>query len=248
MFIRPAFIGCICLALCSLAQAQDFKTTAKKYKEEKVYNPDYGINLYEKLNFLLGGDSVRYDQGKGYAANGWREDFYENGQVLHKGYYQEGQLKLYKNFFDNGQLERNFVLKPNPSLYSMKIYYKNGNPRSEIDYVKGNPQKWQDWYPNGQLEFIEEYDKDIEYYIVNKTFQENGTPIMTLELRDEKKKLYNKKEYHTNGKVKEEGTIHFNKLMEDYQKEGLWKVYDENGKLIEENTYVKGELIKSEKK
>jgi antitoxin component YwqK of YwqJK toxin-antitoxin module len=248
MLTRSVFIGSFFIVLSCPAQAQEFKTTAKKYKEEKVYNPDYGINLYDKLNFLLGGDSVRYDQGKGYAANGWREDFYENGQLLHKGYYQEGQLKIYKNFFDNGQLERNFIVKPNPSLYSMKVYYKNGNPRSEIDYVKGNPQKWQDWYPNGQLEFIEEYDKDAEYYIQNKTFQENGTPIMSLELTDPKRKLYYKKEYHPNGKVKEEGVIHFSKLVGDYQKEGVWKVYDENGKLIEENTYVKGELSNSVKK
>lgn len=248
MLIRCTIIAFISAASCTIALAQDFKTTAKKYIESKVYNPDYGINIYERLNFLLGGDSVRYDQGKGYAANGWREDFYENGQMLHKGYYQEGQLKLYKNFFDNGQLERNFALKPNPSLATMKVYYKNGNPRSEIDYVKGNPQKWQDWYPNGQLEFVEEYNNDIEYYIQNKTFQENGTPIMSLELVDERKKLYNKKEYHPNGKLREEGTIHFNKLVDDYQKEGVWKVYDESGKLVEENTYVKGELSNSVKK
>lgn len=230
------------------AQAQPFLTAPKKYKETDILDPEYGIRIYEKLNFLLGGDSVRYDQNKGYAANGWREDYYENGQLLHKGYYQEGQLKIYKNFFDNGQLERSFFIKPNPTQYNMKIFYKDGKPRSEVDYSKGAAQKSQEWYPNGQLSYIEEYDKDIEYFIQNKTYQENGTPISILEIVDEKKKIYSKKEYHPNGKIKEEGTIRYDKLAADYHKDGKWLVYDESGKLIEEDTYVKGELSNTEKK
>jgi antitoxin component YwqK of YwqJK toxin-antitoxin module len=246
--IRPLIASFAFILVCITVHAQPFLTAPKKYKEKEIYDADYGIKFYDRLNFLLGGDSVRYDQQKGYAANGWREDYYENGQLLHKGYYQEGQLKIYKNFFDNGQLERNFIIKPNPSLYSMKVYYKDGKPRAEIDYVKGNPQKSQEWYPNGQLEYIEEYDKDCEYFIQNKTYQENGSPTMTLELTDEKRKIYAKKEYHSNGKVKEEGNIHYDKLIDDYRKEGKWNVYDETGKLIEVDTYVKGELSNTEKK
>lgn len=246
--MRRSLITAFLLAACVSAHAQTFVTAPRKYKESEVYDPDYGIKLYERLNFLLGGDSIRYDQVKGYAANGWREDYYENGQLLHKGYYQEGQLKIYKNFFDNGQLERNFVIKPNPSQYSMKIYYKDGKPRAEVDYNKGNPQKSQEWYPNGQLEYIEEYNKDCEYYIQHKIYQENGVPVSTLELVDERRKNYLKKEYHPNGQVKEEGTIHYDKQLADYRKEGKWLVYDESGKLIEENTYVNGELSNSVKK
>jgi antitoxin component YwqK of YwqJK toxin-antitoxin module len=246
--IRSLITGIVFLAFAHSVSAQNQNSDGKKYKESQVYNTDYGINVYEKMNFLLGGDSVRFDPPKNFKANGWREDFYDNGQMLHRGYYQDGQLKIYKNFFDNGQLERNFVVKPNPSLYSMKIYYKDGKPRSEIDYIKGNPQKWQDWYPNGNLEFIEEYDRNLEYYIQQKTYYEDGKPQSLLELVDERKKIYSKKEYYPNGNIKEEGTIHFDKFIEDYRKEGVWLVYDESGKLVEENTYVKGELSNSVKK
>jgi hypothetical protein len=246
--MRSTVVIIMLMVCAAIAHAQTFTTAPKKYKEINIYDADYGIKIYEKLNFLLGGDSIRYDQNKGYASNGWREDYYENGQLLHKGYYQEGQLKIYKNFFDNGQVERSFYIKPNPNLYNMKIYYKDGKPRSEIDYVKGATQKDQEWFPNGQLEYIEEYDKDIEYFIQNKVYQENGMPVSSLELVDEKKKLYSKKEYHSNGKIKEEGTLHFDKSYDDYRKEGKWLVYDESGKLIEEDTYVKGELARSEKK
>ena len=45
---------------------------------------------------------------KVYAVNGWKEDHYSTGELLHKGYYIEGQLKVYKNFYPNGNIERNF--------------------------------------------------------------------------------------------------------------------------------------------
>ena len=47
---------------------------AKKYKFQEVYDSTYGINIYEKLNFGLGGDSIRNDK-KGYACQGWVEDY-----------------------------------------------------------------------------------------------------------------------------------------------------------------------------
>lgn len=236
------------MACTAGVQAQTFVTAPLEYNETQVYHPEYGIKLYDRLNYLLGGDSIRYDQQKGYAASGWREDKYENGQLLHKGYYEEGKLKIYKNYFDNGQLERTFYVKPNPNFFTMKVYYKDGKQRSEIEYKDGAPQKWQDWYPNGQLEFIEEYDKDLEYFIQQKSYLQDGTPQAIMELIDEKKKIYSKKEYHQNGKIKEEGNLVFDKGAGDYRKDGVWKVYDETGKLIEENIYVKGELSKSVKK
>ena len=33
-----------------------------KYKASKVVDPEYGITMYEKLNFQTGGDSVRNDK------------------------------------------------------------------------------------------------------------------------------------------------------------------------------------------
>lgn len=218
----------------------------KKFTPEEVTDSIYGINYYEPLNFQTGGDSVRYDK-KGYSAVGWYKDYYENGKLLHKGYYVDGQLKIYKNYWDNDTLEREFRIS-DLSKCRMLIYYKTGKLKSDITYYKGNTIKWEDFYPNGQLEFIEEYDKNMEYYIQNKTFAEDGTPQMSLDLTDEKKKLYIKKEYHPNGKLKEEGPIRLNVSIHDYQKDGLWKIYDETGMLTSEETYVYGELNKTVKR
>ena len=106
---------------------------------------------------MLGGDTVRNDQD-GYAANGYLEDFYTTGQLLHKGFYVDGQLKVYKNYYPNGKVERNFRMV-DLKKSKMDIFYKDGTPKSKIVYVGSEALKWEDYYPNGTLEFIEVYDK-----------------------------------------------------------------------------------------
>lgn len=226
----------------ALMQAQIRK--GDTYPLAKVrYDSAYGITMYEKMNFSLGGDSVRYDK-KGYSASGWYEDYYEGGALLHKGYYAEGALKTYQNFYSNGQLERIFKSDYNKS--NMKIYYSDGKMRADIDYSGGNVIKETDYYPNGQMEFIEEYNKD-GLFVRNNFYTENGKPTSTLELTDAKKLQYEKKEYFENGNIREAGKMLYNKGAGDYQKEGKWLVYNESGKAISEVIYSKGEIA-SEKK
>lgn len=203
----------------------------------------YGITRYEKLNFYLGGDSVRYDK-KGYSASGWYEDYYENGQVCHKGYYVEGHLKVYTNYYMDGKVERNF--KCEFTKGSMKTFWPNGNPHADIEYQNGVAMKETDYYSNGQVEFSEEYNKDGQY-ILRKFFFPNGSPEAFLELVDPKKKIYNSKEYYDNGNLKEQGQLVYKPGTGDYVKEGKWLLYDENGKLVSEQFYSKGEMA-SEKK
>ena len=77
------------------------------YIPDAVIDEKYGITMFEPLNMMLGSDTVRNDRN-GYAANGYQEDYYSTGQLLHKGFYVDGQLKVYKNYFPNGEVERNF--------------------------------------------------------------------------------------------------------------------------------------------
>ena len=71
---------------------------SKSYAPEAVIDEKFGIQIYEPLNIMLGKDTIRNDEN-GYAANGFIEDFYTSGQLLHKGFYVDGQLKLYKNYY-----------------------------------------------------------------------------------------------------------------------------------------------------
>ena len=209
------------------------------YQFKALYDSTYGIMKYEALNMNTGGDSTRND-AKGYAMQGWIEDYYPDGKVLHKGYYIDGQLKAYKNFYPNGQTEREFKMI-DLSKCGMNVFYDDGKPKSEITYITKKALMEQDYFRTGQLEYIEEYDKKVVYYLQRKFYNQSGKPTSTLELTDPKKKIYSSKEYYDNGNLKEEGTTIFNEDAGDYQKTGKWRFYKEDGSLKEEKTFNKGE-------
>ncbi len=232
----------ILITIISMFQALAQKPNT--FIPDAVVDEKYGITMYEKLNIMLGGDTVR-NGPNGYAANGYMEDFYTTGQLLHKGFYVDGQLKVYKNYYPNGTVERNFRMV-DLKKSKMDIYYKDGTTKSKIVYIESEALKWEDYYPNGTLEFIEAYDKNFQYYVEKANYYENGSPENTLVLENKKKLLYTQTYFHANGQVKELGQMKYDKAMFDYQNIGIWKKFDENGKPIKEIKYASGQ-IQSEK-
>ncbi len=232
------------ISFIKLSFAQGFGKEAPltKYSAAKVVDPVYGITMYEKLNAKIGGDSVRHDR-KGYACQEWVQDIYESGKILHRGYYEDGQLKIYKNYYENGTVERSFK-QLDFKRCNMQLFYPDGKLKSEITYYDGSPQIWTDYYPNGQIEYYEENTKDMECLVARKSYAENGKPQEIFELLDPKKKKYNKKEYDENGKLKAEGTMKYNASLIDYQRDGIWTIYDEKGNTTKEK-WVKGEQVKN---
>ncbi len=220
--------------------ANQVPNTDRKYKAEKVVDPDYGITMYNHMISALGGDSMRYNK-QGYNLQGWQEDFYESGKVIHKGFYTDGLIKVFKNFFENGQVERNFTVS-DPKRCSVEIYYPDGKIRSQINYFDGNPQKEYDFYANGNPEYTEENDKDMEFLYKRNSYFENGQPSSLFELIDKKAKKYTKKEFHENGKLKEEGSMLLRKDMGDYLKEGDWIFYNEKGDVLKREKYKNGQI------
>jgi antitoxin component YwqK of YwqJK toxin-antitoxin module len=214
------------------------------YVPDAVIDEKYGITMFEPLNMMLGSDTVRNDRN-GYAANGYMEDYYTTGQLLHKGFYVDGQLKVYKNYFPNGKVERNFRLV-DLRKSKMTIFYDDGTIKSNIIYIESEPLKWEDYYPNGTLEFIEEYHKSFQYYVFKANYFENGSPESTLELEDKKKLIFIQSYFHANGQLKEQGEMKYDKAMFDYKRIGSWKLYDENGSPIKLVKYASGK-IQSEK-
>jgi antitoxin component YwqK of YwqJK toxin-antitoxin module len=225
----------------SVAQFKGQIPEEKRYDAAKVIDPDYGIKMYDKLNFQIGGDSVRNTK-KGYACQGWVEDYYTTGEVIHKGYYEDGHLTLYKNFFPNGNVERSFSVS-GYKRSSLQIFYSDAKIKSTVTFYENSPQFWTDYYQNGQVEYTEENSKDMEYLIYRRSYAQDGKPQELFELVNPKKRIYSKKEYYENGNIKAEGSMIFNPSLYDYQKDGAWIEYDEKGKPTKEK-WVKGEQIK----
>ena len=212
----------------------------KRYTPQEITDPDYGIIIYNKMCAIIGGDSIRYTKD-GYNVQGWMEDYYISGKTLHKGFYVDGFIKIFKNYYENGQIERNFT-SSDPRHSKLEIFYEDGKPRSKIEYFDGNPQNQYDFFKNGNPEYVEENDKDIEYLYKRNSFFESGTPESIFELLDKKTKKYIKKEFYQNGRLKEDGTMIFRKDLRDYQKDGVWNYYDNTGKISKTENYYKGEI------
>jgi len=227
------------------AQFGKQKDTRKYYVEAEVYDSSLGIATYENLNRLMGGDSVRYNP-KGYAAQGWWEDYYKSGTVMHSGYYQDGMLTTYKNYYENGQLEREFK-SLDYFRYQMVLYWSNGKVRSDITYYQGAEEITHEYYENGSPEFLEEYTSKCDYLVFRQFYYENGKLQSDMQLLNKKKLSYAHKDYHENGTVEAEGTMQYYEEIDNYMKEGSWKVYDENGKLISIEEYVRGQMVEEKK-
>jgi antitoxin component YwqK of YwqJK toxin-antitoxin module len=240
---------CIVLnfGLLGTVSAQDSILAAQlpevpRYGHE-VVDPVYGIEMYEPLNFQLDGDSMRNCDG--YACQAWIEDRYKDGAILHKGYYLDGQLKVYKNFYPNGAVEREF--KNLDSFRSlMRKFHSNGQLKSEVRYVEGNAIEWADYYKDGQLEYFEQYNKGFDYHLERKSYFKSGKPQELFAIDNRKKLLFTQQEFFENGQIKSDGMIKYDQSVFDFYKIGKWAYYDENGNLTKEETYNKGALEKEE--
>ncbi|HWY33104.1 MAG TPA: hypothetical protein VNX68_00575 [Nitrosopumilaceae archaeon] len=225
----------------SQAYTLDKDVGVKTYAPGEVIDPINGIHIYDALIFATGGDSVRYDK-KGYNVQGWIEDHYTDGSLLHKGFYIDGQLKVFKNYYPNGVVERSFRVIDTKRA-DIVVYYQDGKTRAEIFYFKQAAQKETDYYQNGNIEYYEENQQDMEYLYKRNEFFESGQPQIVFEISDKKERLYSKKEYLSNGKLKEEGGMKFHGDLNDYLKEGDWKYYDETGKVTKTEKYTNGQVI-----
>jgi antitoxin component YwqK of YwqJK toxin-antitoxin module len=233
------------LATSSLAIAQ--KTFKDQLPEKPVYTADivdeqYGILLYEPMNMVLAGDSIRLVNG--YAAQNWIEDYYDNGTLLHKGYYIDGLLKVYKNYYPDGTLERSFV---NIDGYRAKstLYYQNGSIKSEVQYNEGAAQVWTDFFDNGNIEYYEEYHKSMLYHIAKKSYYKSGQAESLFEMVDKKKLGYTQNDFYENGTKSVAGTLKYDKDAYDYFRTGKWFYFNESGKPIKDEEYTDGKLTKT---
>ena len=241
MVLRLLFIvSFLSQALGFAQQYSDQVPQLKRYKSADVVDSAYGITIFDKMAPSLGGDSVRYDK-KGYSSQGWMEDYYISGKLLHKGFYVDGQLRAFKNYYENDQIERAFRMIDFKHS-EVIVYYPDGKLKSQVLYYDKAPQKEVDYYHNGNVDMVEENFGNNDYLIKRNSFFENGYAETIFELLDKKKKTYTHKDFYENGKIKEEGTLKFYKDRNDYLKEDEWKKYNEQGELKKTEQYQMGEL------
>lgn len=207
----------------------------RRFDQKEVFDSVQGIYIFNNLIESLGGDSVKYNKA-GYNLQGWTEEFYKSGKTLHKGYYVDGRLKVFKNFYENGQIERSFI-NPDPLHCSLDMFYENGLPKKKIAYYDGKPQKYYEYYKNGLPKVALENEKELKYMTLKKSWYSNGQMESVLELKDKKAKVFIEKKYYSNGQIKEEGMLKLSADGKSYLKDGTWIFYDESGKNKKEEKF-----------
>jgi antitoxin component YwqK of YwqJK toxin-antitoxin module len=230
------------LFVCQIGLAQRFADQVpqiRRYLQKDIVDSVEGIKMYNRLLEAIGGDSVTYNKA-GYNLQGWNEDYYQSGKLLHRGYYIDGKAIVFKNFFENGQCERS-VVNPDPLHCNIDIFFEDGKQRRQISYYNGQPQKRYDFYINGLPKYAEENEKEMKYLTSKKSWYSNGQMQSLMELTDPKNKRYTAKTYYASGQVKEEGTLILS-AEGTYVKDGTWFIYDSSGKSKKTEKYNAAKL------
>ena len=139
------------------------------------------------------------------------------GLTFYKNHQIKGyvyKLEFSKEWYDTGELMGVATYKDS-SIHTEKSYYKNGNIKIEATFSAGK-QPLRMYYENGQIA--------LSGYIYNNPFYCVGKWT----------------EWYENGQIKRE--YFYNDSIPN-QKEGIWKWYEEMGKLIKKEVYKNGKLI-----
>lgn len=121
------------------------------------YNPEAESIIFAEYKMFseeLGGNKIRTEMS-GAPCQGWIKDYYNNGQIRHKGYYVDGQVKIFKNYYDNGTIESSMKLKGHRKA-RVKLFHYNGNPKTVCNYMKGKPRKCGEF----------QYEGGVEIYVI----------------------------------------------------------------------------------
>ncbi len=238
MRINYCFMVFVIVLLCYSSFGQnDFEsqlTHSTKYKAIDVIDSVHGIDIYERLNFRLSSDSVR--NCKGYACNGLIKDFYDDGNVIHQGFYVDGQLNNYTNYYPNGKVERTFkIIDDFKSI--MTLFYSSGTVKSIHKFDNIAFYYWEDFYPNGQQSYLMEMSSDMEYPNAKKHWAENGQLLGEIVIENKKDLTFQQNDYHADGTSKIKGHLIYEQKLHSHTKHGKWEYYDEQGKLVKTEVY-----------
>lgn len=226
----------------ALAQENDLVEHASVKHKPSVVDPLYGIQLFEPFNMILGYDTVKKNS-KGMAMQGTLIEHYVDNKVIHEGYYIDGRLRNYTNFYPNSKKEREFKMTDYREG-DMIYYFGSGGIKSKISYRGTFPVKWSEYNEEGTLIHFEKFDETLSYYESKKSFFNSGRVQYEFVLTNLKKLIFDEKEFYSNGKLKAIGKVHYDFTTKDYHKIKKWLYYDEQGQLIKTHKFKDGRLVK----
>jgi antitoxin component YwqK of YwqJK toxin-antitoxin module len=177
----------------------------------------------------------------GSKRNGWDIKWFKNGQKKSQIYYENGVFfSPVIDWYEDGKIKSIINFKTKGSKEFVKAWYKNGN----LEDDSYNPNDSSDaridkeYYDNGQLKSESIYNAGKQKY---NLYYSNGKKVCEGNIYNALWGQLGKwQEWYDTGTKKRE--YFFNDSIPNI-KEGKWKWWDKNGKLIKEETYKNNELI-----
>jgi len=165
----------------------------------------------------------------GYNVQGWNEEYFESGQLMHISYYKAGKVVLFKNFYENGQCQ-NYIIYLDTGQCNLEVYFENGDLKHQMFYLNGKPKKITEFYPSGLPKMNIEYDRELNCVSSKKIWYLNAETQSEMTLIDEKAKKYSDRLFFPNGKLKEEGELLYSVNTGEYINIGTRVSYESSGK------------------
>ena len=175
-------------------------------------------------------------------------DFYnekkwnEKAVLIEEKSYKGGKLDgVQKTFYDNGNIEREWICKEGRRMGPEKTYWENGSIKSEyiwkkitkkflgIRYKSEETSKdghYTEFHKNGRLR--EEGILESNWYVGQRTFYNDDGTLSAI-LEHVPKLHYLKTEYYPSGKRKCKGL--FKRIGNEWKQRGKWEYFDEEGNL-----------------
>jgi antitoxin component YwqK of YwqJK toxin-antitoxin module len=172
--------------------------------------------------------------------NGRHAMFFENGnQEIEENFVNSSYEGVKKEWYENGNLKEESNFKNNKKEGVCKFYYSNGQIQSYATYSDGlSIGDEYEWYDNG-VNMKHLHCNDEGTHCIDTNWYDNGK-IKQISSWVENHYLNGYYvQYYDNGNKEVEGKYFAGKEI------GTWRLYDREGKLLQEDHYDKGKLIKS---
>lgn len=191
-------------------------------------------STYSLLAEFLAIDTLRYQNTS--LAQGWLEDYYPSGELKHKGFYKNGKLLLYKNYFVSGICSQ-ALTSSDPLNHCIETFYPNGFLNEQKIYFNSQLKKCSEYFENGCVKSKTEFDRENKLIIYKKVWYSNGLLKSEMKLTDYLTKTYSEKNYYDNGLLREEGNLLISLDNKSYKKNGVWNTYDRTGRGLKTLTF-----------
>lgn len=212
----------------TLAQTHANHNYVTRYNQSQIIDSSDAAILYRRLMKVLEEDYIQL-KNLGYDVQGWNEEYFESGQLMHISYYKDGRVVLFKNFYESGQCQH-YITYTDSSVCNIENYFEDGALKHQLNYVNGEPKKLTEFYQNGLPKILIEYDSKLARVSSKKLWYRNAEIQEEIKLKDTLAGKYSNILYYPNGQLKEEGELQYLPETKEYINIGTRTSYESNGK------------------